>query len=408
MHLVFDISLTVVKPWLAQPSGIDRVEFAHARHWRGLPKGDITFVMRSVWGALAAIPDGLARDIIADVDRIVAPGMSTSRLRMRARPAWLITRQFYLDGRIQLRRRLAARPDSVLLTTSNATLHLHDRIAGVRRMGCRFMPMIFDTIPLTHPQYFPEREPSLHARRMEAVATLAEAGLVDSAAAHEDMRAYFASRGLRLPPMTVAHPGLDLPRFLASGAPDAPPYMVMIGSLEPRKNHLLMMQIWQTLRDNPTAPRLLIIGRRPYESNTALVTLDRGQLPKVEYLGRLPDGETARILAGAKALLFPSVAEGFGIPLAEALALGVPVLASDIPVFHEVGGDVPEYLDPLDGPGWRQAVLDYAAPGSPRRAAQLARMPGWKPFTWDAHFTACERALEAVAARPMWVPEGSG
>lgn len=401
MHLVFDISLTVAKPWLAQPSGIDRVEFAHARHWRGLAARDVTFVMRSFWGPLAMIPDGLARDILADVDRIVAPGMSANRLRMRARPAWLMTRQFYLDGQIQLRRRLAARPDSVLLTASNATLHLHDRIRRMRALGCRFVPMIFDTIPLTHPQYFPEREPGFHARRMQAVAHLAEAGLVDSAAAHEDMRAYFGKTGLRLPPMTVAHPGLDLPQMPARTSPDPDAYMVMLGSLEPRKNHLLMLQIWQTLRHNPSGPRLLIIGRRPYEANTALVTLDRGAIPRVEYLGRLPDAETARILAGASALLFPSIAEGFGIPLAEALSLGVPVIASDIPVFHEVGGDVPEYLDPLDGPGWRQAVLDYATPASPRRDAQLARLPGWKRFTWEAHFAACERALRAVAAGPL-------
>ena len=91
---------------------------------------------------------------------------------------------------------------------------------------------------------------------------------------------------------------------------------------------------------------------------------------------RLPDRRVAALLAGARALLFPSFAEGYGLPVAEALALGVPVLCSDLPALREVGGEVPEYLDPLDGAGWRARVLDYAAgPGPPRapRSSAAAR-----------------------------------
>ena len=77
------------------------------------------------------------------------------------------------------------------------------------------------------------------------------------------------------------------------------------------------------------------------------------------------------LLRGARALLLPSFAEGFGFPVIEALQLGVPALCSDIAALRETGGAVPEFLDPLDGPGWHQAMLDYAAPrfAAPRRAA---------------------------------------
>jgi len=405
MHLVFDISLTVAKPWLHQPSGIDRVEFAHTRHWRSLPEHDITFVMRTAWDSLAAIPHDVARQILAEADQHIAPGMQGRRIMLRARSGLIMTRHFFREGRALLHKRIAARADSVLLSVSCATLHKHASIAALRGLGCRFMPLIHDTIPLTHPQYFPADEAPRHALRMEAVANMAEGGLVVSAAARDDLGAYFREHDLTLPPMTVAHPGLDLPRFAKPG-PAGPaagdrPYLVILGSLEPRKNHLLMLQIWQSLRGHPDAPRLIIIGRRPYEAHTATMTLDRADFGgMVQDLGRLPDGETARLLSGARALLFPSIAEGFGIPLAEALALGVPVIASDIPAFREVGGSVPDYLDPLDGLGWRQAVLDYAAPDSLRRAAQLARLPGWTPPSWDRHFQAAERGLEATLRAP--------
>jgi hypothetical protein len=74
----------------------------------------------------------------------------------------------------------------------------------------------------------------------------------------------------------------------------------------------------------------------------------------------------------------------------------VPVIASDIPVLRETGGNVPDYLDPLDGPGWTRAVQDYARPASPMRAAQLARMQGWAAPRWDAHFAQVFAFLDAL------------
>jgi glycosyltransferase involved in cell wall biosynthesis len=116
----------------------------------------------------------------------------------------------------------------------------------------------------------------------------------------------------------------------------------------------------------------------------------------VSEFNTLPDADMVRLLRGARALLLPSFAEGFGFPLAEGLALGVPALCSDIPALRETGGDVPEYFHPLDGLGWRDAVLDYARPQAPRRDAQLARLAQWRPASWDDHFAAFERLLEEL------------
>ena len=77
----------------------------------------------------------------------------------------------------------------------------------------------------------------------------------------------------------------------------------------------------------------------------------------------------------------PGFTEGFGMPVAEALAVGTPVIASDKPTLRQVGGDAPEFLDPLDGPGWDAAIRDYAAADSPRRDAQLRRISGWTPVS---------------------------
>ena len=120
----------------------------------------------------------------------------------------------------------------------------------------------------------------------------------------------------------------------------------------------------------------MLVGQRGWETENVIDMLDRCPALRgtvIEH-NALPDAAMVPLLSGARALLLPSFAEGFGFPVIEALQLGVPALCSDIPALRETGGAVPEFLDPLDGPGWHRAILDYAAPESPRRAAQLARL----------------------------------
>jgi len=422
MHLIFDITLTVARPWLDQPTGIDRIELAHARHWRGLTERDVTFVMRNAWGQLAALPDELARALLDDADRLIAGGMSESQFRLRARSAAIMYMQFWGFGRRRLLQRLKARPDSVLLTVSYPTILLQNELSYLRTLGCRFVAHIDDLIPILYPQYAPDGEQKIHRRKIASLARFGDAGLVNSCGVLDDLETYAAEAGLSMPPLRVVYPGLDLPppRSHPSTAPDVhtstEPYFLMLGTLDPRKNYLLMLQLWQQMAAFKDAPRLVIVGRDPsaqplsarvlervvgrkqIQPHLAILALERVDFRgRVEYRGRLNDHETAALLKGARALLFPSLAEGFGIPLSEALAAGVPAIVSDIAAFREQGGDVPEYLDPLDGPGWRSAILQYAKTDSPQRAAQLERMKRWRPYTWQAHFETVQSVLETVS-----------
>jgi glycosyltransferase involved in cell wall biosynthesis len=146
-------------------------------------------------------------------------------------------------------------------------------------------------------------------------------------------------------------------------------------------------------------PRLVVIGQRGWECENVLDLLERSEPVRqsVIELGRCSDQELATWLGHARALLFPSFAEGYGLPLMEALAAGVPVIASDLPVFREIAGAVPEYLDPLDGLGWRNMVQEYASPGSTRRSAQCLRLAGFRSPTWAQHFERVGMLVEELA-----------
>jgi glycosyltransferase involved in cell wall biosynthesis len=95
-------------------------------------------------------------------------------------------------------------------------------------------------------------------------------------------------------------------------------------------------------------------------------------------------------------LLFPSFIEGYGMPLVEAFAMKTPVLASNLRVFEEIANDIPDYLDPLDGPGWIERILEFARPDSPARAAQLGRIGRFKEPTWDEHFERVDAFLDSL------------
>ena len=151
-------------------------------------------------------------------------------------------------------------------------------------------------------------------------------------------------------------------------------------------------------------PRLVVVGQRGWECENVVDLLERCEPLRgiVIERGACSDAELMTYLRHAQALLFPTFAEGYGMPVAEALALGTPVIASDLDVFREISADVPEYVDPLDGARWMELVADYSRPDSPRRAAQLERMKGFRATTWEQHFGKVDHFLEREMGNGKW------
>jgi glycosyltransferase involved in cell wall biosynthesis len=290
------------------------------------------------------------------------------------------------------------------LLASHHHLHKGPAIrAAQERLGASFVCFIHDLIPIEFPEYGRPGQDAKHRQRIDTAVRMADAFVVNSASTRDALLPYLHAAGRNVP-LLVAPLGVRsiVPPGSPAAEPAADPYFVYVGTIEPRKNHLLLLHIWRHLveRMGAQAPRLVLIGQRGWENEMVVDILDRSVLLRGHVIehNALPDMQVQALIAGSRALLLPSFAEGYGLPLAEALALGVPALCSDLPALREVGGEAPDYLDPIDGLGWMNAILDYIDPQSPRRTAQLRRIATWSAPQWPPHLEAVLRLIDALPA----------
>jgi glycosyltransferase involved in cell wall biosynthesis len=268
--------------------------------------------------------------------------------------------------------------------------------------GVHAVFLLHDLIPLTHPEFCRADEAPRHARRITHALGAASGIIANSAATGAALEDFARASALSVPPI--------LPAWIAASALPAPvlaegagPWFVTVGTIEGRKNHALLLQVWQRLARalGEATPRLVIVGQRGWEADAARAMLDRDPLLRrhVSEYPQADDATLAGLVAGARALLMPSFAEGFGLPVIEALRLGTPVIASDLPVFREIAGNIPLFLDPTDGPRWHAAIQAYTGE-DPDRARQIAAMADWRAPDWDGHFAQVEDWLAQI------IPEG--
>lgn len=400
--IALDLSRLLSRAGRGTPTGIDRVELAYAEHLiaSGAPA---CFAAIAAAGRLGLLPRRTAEQFVAAIGAAWRGGCDPAlqdrqvrRIARRATIALVAVRERALSARL----REGARP--VYLLVSHHHLERGGLIERLKERGAaRFVCLIHDLIPIEFPEYAKPGQAAHHLRRIETAARLADALIVNSAVTRDALQPHLERAG-RAPPVLVAPFGADLPAGLAGAPPPSErPYFVYLGTIEARKNHLLLLNLWRRLAGElgAGAPQLVLVGQRGWETENVVDMLERcPALPgSVIEHNALADAEMVRLLRGARALLLPSFAEGFGFPLIEALQLGVPALCSDIPALRETGGAVAEFIDPLDGPGWRAAILDYAAPDSPRRAAQLARLARWRAPRWQDHFAAVDPFIAGVA-----------
>lgn len=378
-ELLIDVTRLLVHQSTAkQSTGIDRVCMAYIVQF-----GAISRAVIQVRHGVLSYHNILSRAESASLfGRLISPGVNFRH--------WLAA--FLVQSGLLTWRKPSVR-GQVYLNVGHMGIGVLGYANWLNRLGVKPVFLVHDLIPISYPEYCAPGSKKRHVARMETVLQHGAGVITNSQASLEALQNFAHQQELTLPPAVCALLGVDLidaKMALGMDRPLPSPYFVVVSTIEGRKNHLLLLKVWRRLVEKlgGNAPGLVVIGRRGWEAESAMDLLDRCEPLKGIVLEKpyCSDAELVCYLQHAQALLFPSHIEGFGLPLAEALSLGTPVIASNLDVFKEIAHDIPEYIDPLDGLAWLAAVQDYAAEKSPRRDQQMARMRGYRAPRWSDHF----------------------
>jgi glycosyltransferase involved in cell wall biosynthesis len=437
--IVYDITRLIARIFSRTPNGIDRVDYAMANYFLNPERGDRSGLMFTAFGPRVLAPRA-AREAIDNIRKLWGEDeepdndehlhgveAAVANARMSVRRVSKGRRGQYADALAWIGRhgfpigrspRDYLAPGGVYINVSQFPLW-NDRYFRWldRRSNIDGVFFIHDLLPLETPEYFRPAESANHALRLQTLARRGRAAIVSTNLMRDSLSRRLAELGRPDMPILVAALPADPIFATRSSLPvstDRHPYFVMCGTIEPRKNHLLVLHVWRDLvaRLGQAAPKLVLIGKRGWENEHIIDLLERcpGLRHHVIEASGLPTPSVKRLLMGARALLMPSFAEGYGLPIVEALAAGVPVIASDIAVFHEVAGDRLVTIDPTDGPGWSAAICAFASEASAERRACLARIadyaaPDWAPFfikieEFLVELEGAKRDVSAPSSRP--------
>lgn len=265
---------------------------------------------------------------------------------------------------------------------------------AIKSAGIAPIILVHDLIPVTHPEYCRAGDGPKHHRRMTHSLGFGAHIIANSAYTADTLAQFAKSNALPELPVTVAHLGLE--DHLSTGTPlqTTRPYFVYVGTIEARKNLAFILSVWRRLEEKMgnQAPTLVLAGRYGWENETVIDQLERSPNLQglVHQISGLSDHALSSLMRGARAILAPSSVEGFDLPAVEACALGLPLLASDIPPHRELTPNA-RLIDPLDGLGWINAIEEWT------HKAPVA--PQYHPPRWDEHFNIVEKQILSPLAR---------
>lgn len=409
------------------PRGIDRIDLAYARYlcreWPGqaygllpTPLGPRLFERERVLRGLDRLERLWREDTAADTDPAYA--YVRARLAGHAAAPPPPAPPMHLPAKLARVRELVAATGlaagaGAVARAPRGAIYLNVGQLGWaapfttrwlrRRPDIRAVFMLHDAIPVERRDLVSGLGHHTHRMMLRTAARRASGLIVTTESAASSVLAALGALGRGRAPPTAGIPLPVAPLFLEPLPPDpelaAGPYFFVCGAIEPRKNLLMLLNVWQSMeqRLGAATPHLVVAGALARQGAPIRERLLAAG-PRVTVIANLSSPGLRRLMAHARAVLMPSLAEGFGLPIIEALALGTPVLASDLPAHREAGGPFPTYLDPQDSGAWTEAITTLAADDAAQAAARQ-RLADYRPFTQADYFCRAGAFFSDLAAR---------
>lgn len=290
--------------------------------------------------------------------------------------------------------KMASRPSIWRLALQLPFLRLRHRIDLLHtQYRIPFLPTgpsactIHDVLFETHPQYFSKFFVLQSKLSFRIAAKFSKILFTVSEFSKSELVRHYSVSSAKL---GVTYNGVDFTRFypgdggssrlqevgLVSGE-----YILTVGRLEPRKNHIRLIEAYAKL--DPTVPPLICVGQRDFDYEAILALVDKlGIQNRVRFLENVDDALLPILMRHSKIFVFPAIAEGFGMPVAEALASGAPVLTSNSTSLPEVSGAAAVLVNPLDVPEIAKGMALLLSDSSLRLELRERGLEQVKQFDW--------------------------
>jgi len=260
-----------------------------------------------------------------------------------------------------------------------------------RRTGIAGVTMCYDLIPFKFPHFLETDHSKIFSSFIIDMARCADKILCCSQNTLGDLEQFLAAAGKPCPPLAVLRLGSDIEaetrpvdRHVLEISRD--PYILYVANIELRKNHEILYRAYKLLvgAGCPDIPRLVFVGRPGWKTESLLsdIRFDQSVNELIVVLDHISDSELSHLYRHALFTVYPSLYEGWGLPVAESLAYGKFCIASSASSVPEVGGDFAEYLDPNDLHGWARRLEYYFSNKEAVRTRETEIRLHYKPYPW--------------------------
>ncbi len=278
-----------------------------------------------------------------------------------------------------------------------------------QRGGFRFVQFCHDIIPIQFPETYKKHDVEEFRNFYQAAFSIADLVIFGAHRIKSDVEAYCRTLGISLRATGVTPLGSDAVRPRGATARPLQPgierdrYALLVSTIEPRKGHELLYRIWKRLLADgiPQAKnfKLIFVGRPGWMVEHLLreIAADRDLGDTLKIFSFAADDELAALYANAAFCVYPSLYEGYGLPVVEAFSYGKAVIASTGGAIPEVVGEFSPCLDPKDEESWYRTLRSWIEDPSLRAPYEDAIRTRYRPTTWneasaklfeliDAHF----------------------
>ena len=317
------------------------------------------------------------------------------------RPDNVEHRHIKVPGARFLRRGLSSAPVPTLeAVTGRVDAFVDSEWFHPKQRSGKRISIVYDLGPLLHPEWVDEATRRFHLRTLGSLKERADRVVCISEATANDV---VREVGIDRERISIVHPGVDEAFFDAVPAPlpilGGAPYVLAVGTLNERKNLGVLIDGFVEVAKRNRELRLVIVGSPDRDAERVRQRIAaKGIADRTVLLGFASDDELPGIVAGAAVLVFPSLFEGYGMPVTESMAAGTPVIASSDPSIDEAAGGAAVRFDPRDAAALASAIDQVVRSAKDRDRLVAAGRAFAETRRWSASGTAFAEALERTLA----------